>query len=373
MTAPVQSSIDRVQAWGLFFLWMALPAAAAPLDALLTALPEPAVSKGHVEIGSDHMNQRLDFFNIRDSHLLAAGTQAGDYHGGHLAGGWQFNDNLWLSGSLWQRNLNGLSGAYNFNTWQASGLYRFLDGNKKIPSLALRLSAWGNEAGEVSSANICAAPVANAPKTCQADAFLNSVKITNPSDQTLQADLVGTWNLSSATDISVLLGAGTTELSYGTLSGTTQRKGLLYQFSFIGNDIFGTTADGSSQFREKASKYGVDVAKELAWRGHFVQAGINAVWRSGPWTWRAGYLFHTVQRDAIDDILASRGWSVLTQIKSITLELNHRFSPRLSAFVRSQLSDKLIFNDLPVAYNTFSSDLFGGRYSIYSFGLRYNY
>jgi hypothetical protein len=200
---------------------------------------------------------------------------------------------------------------------------------------------------------------------------LNTVKINNPTDKALQADLVGTGKLTPATDISVLLGAGSTQLSYSTIGATmTRSDGLNYQLSFIGNNIFGTTADGSSQFLDKSSKYGIDIAKELAWRGNFIQAGINAAWRSGPWTLRGGYLFYAIQREAVDDILTARGWSVVTQSQNITMEANYRFQPRLSAFVRGQLSNSLIFNDMPVIYNSFSSDLVGGRYSIYSMGIR---
>jgi hypothetical protein len=360
----------KKQALGLLFLFSALSAAAAPLDAMLTAMPEKLAQKGYLELGSDHMNQQLDFFKIRDSNALAAGTQAGDYHGAHLSGEWRVHDNAWLSGGLWQRNLNGLSETYHFNSWQAAGLYRFVDADGKIPAMAIRLSAWRNYASEIGASNICAAPVVNDPRTCQVNAFLNTVKITNPADRQLQADLIGTWKLTPAADLSVLLGLGKTQLSYGALTATTTRDGLDYQLSFIGSDIFGTTADGSTQFRDKSSKYGVDIVNELAWRGNFIQAGVNTSWRSGPWTLRGGYLFYAVKRQVVDDILAARGWSVFTQNQSIALEANYRFNSYLSAFVRSQLSSKLIFNDMPVIYNSFSSDLVGGRYSIYSAGLR---
>jgi hypothetical protein len=352
------------------FFFSAFSAGAAPLDALISALPEKVGHGGYLEVGSDHMTGQLDFFKIRDSNALAAGTQAGDYQGAHIAGVWLVRDNTWLSGSLWKRSINGLSETYDFNSWQVSGMYRFLEADGKIPAVGVRLSAWGNSAGEIGATNLCTAPVANAPTTCQPNAFLNTVKIADPADKNLQVDLIGTWKVAPTTDVSVLVSTGITQLSYGELSATTTRNGLDYKLSFIGNDIFGTTADGSSQFRDKGSKYGVDVTKELAWRGNFLQTGVSAAWRHGPWTLRGGYLFYAIQREAVDDILKARGWSSVTQCQNILVEANYRLHSGVSAFVRGHFSNSLIFNDIPVIYNSFSSDLVGGRYSVYTLGLR---
>ncbi len=359
---------------GFFFFLAASRLAAAPLDVLLTALPEQMASKGYLELGSDHMNAQLDFFKLRDSHALASGTQAGDYHGAHLAGGWSVRDNLWLSGSLWQRRINGLSENFDFNSWQLAGQYRFLEMDGQQPALALRLSAWGNQSSEVGAHNICAAPVVGRPDVCQPNAFLDSVKISNPADKALQADLVASWAVSPAVDISLFLGMGRTELTFGDVSGSMTRDDKMnYNLSFVGGNIIGTTADGGSQFLDKASKYGIDLAKELAWRGNFVQLGFNAAWRTGLWTWRGGYLYYAIEREAIDDVLASRGWSSVKQSKTLMMEANYRINPRVSVYARGQLSTSLIFNDMPVLYNSYSADLFGGRYSIYTVGLRADY
>ena len=124
------------------------------------------------------------------------------------------------------------------------------------------------------------------------------------------------------------------------------------------------------QFYDRSGDYGVDVAKEIAWHGVFVQAGANMAWRSDPWTLQAGYLYHQVRRDSVDAILASRGNPVHTHNHNITLEADYRFHPHLTGFVRSQLSSNLFFSDIPVTYNSATSDRFGHRYSLYSLGLR---
>jgi len=365
LKSHVGRGLKQKQALGLLFLSATLSASAAPLDAFLTATPEQTAPKATLEVSSDHMNQQLDFFNIRDSIALAAGTQAGDYHGAHLAGAWRVLDNAWLSGSLWQRNLSGLSETYNFTSWQVSGLYRFMEGGGKVPALAVRLSVWGNYAGEV-GANFAANT--GVQVLMPTGTLLQSIKVSNPADKNLQADLIGSWKLTSTTDLGILFSAGATQLSYGELSGNLLNGGKVYQFPSVGSPGTVATAADGSQILANTSRINVD--SELAWRGNFLQAGINASWNHGPWTLRAGYLWYAVQRTGIDDILASRGWSAYTQTKTLALEANYRLRPNLSVFARSQLSDTLIFNEMPVAYNTFSADLFGGKYSIYSIGLK---
>ena len=79
---------------------MAAPVAAAPLDGLLTAMPERLAPSGFVEFATDHMNDSLDVFRIRESDPLTAGTKAGDYRGQHVNAGWNAGQGLWLSGLL---------------------------------------------------------------------------------------------------------------------------------------------------------------------------------------------------------------------------------------------------------------------------------
>lgn len=346
---------------------LANPAAAAPLDALLNALPDYAVGSGFVEIASDHMNQNLDLFRIRESNPLTAGTKAGDYQGMSLGFGFRASEGIWLTGGFWQRGLSDSVDNYRYNSWQLAGQYRFTEAVGYMPAVAVRLSAWGTYAAEVAS---------NTPVTVPG-AILSTVKITNPSDRQLQADLVGTWKLSPATDISLLLSAGATLLSYGALSGTTQRNGCNYNVSFNGNDIFGTLAQPCTvgggviqQFYDSSGAYGVDVAKEIAWQGSFVQVGVNGSWRSGPWKLMGGYLAHAVRRESVDAILTARGNPVFTQNHHITLAADYRFNTHLTVFTRVQLTSNLFFDDIPVTYNSATSTRFGSKYSLFSLGMR---
>jgi hypothetical protein len=357
----------RLAGAGLLSATLGSPAAAAPLDALLTAMPERLTPLGYVELGVDHMNDGLDVFKIRETDPLTAGTAAGDYRGQHLSAGWRVMDGLWLAGSLWQRNVSDAADTYLYNSWQLAAQYRFMEASGAWPAMALRVSGWGNRASATESSTPVTVP----------GAILNTVKVTEPADQQLQADLVGTWPLSPALEVSALVSAGTSQLSYGALSATTSRNGCNYQLSFTGNDIFGTlippcAATGGiiKQFFDSSGDYGVDVANEIAWRGTFMQLGVNSAWRSGPWTLQGGYLFHAVRREAVDAILASRGKASHTQNHNITLEADYRVHPHVSVFSRAQFSSNLFFNDIPVTYNSSTAARFGSKYSLFSVGLR---
>jgi hypothetical protein len=349
---------------------LALPAAAAPNDVFLTATPETIAPRAYLELVSDHMNESLDVFKVRDADPLTAGTKAGDYHGSYLSGALKVADGAWLSGVLGQRSLSSTSDTYNYTNWQVASLYRFKEANGTWPAMALRLSAWGNYASATESTSAVVVPGAK----------LNTVKITDPADRQLQADLIGTWNLTPSSDMSAFLSVGSSQLSYGALSATTTRNGCAYNVVFTGNNIYGVLAAPCTvpggviqQFYDSSGAYGVDVANEIAWRGAFLQAGVNGSWQSGFWTWQAGYLFHIVKRERVDDILLSRGKEAFTQNHNISLQATYRVSPHLSIFCRGQLTSSLFINDIPVTYNSSTAVRFGTKYSLFSFGLRTNF
>ncbi len=347
--------------------YAALPVAAAPLDVFLTATPEQIAPSGYLELVSDHMNESLDFFKVRDSDPQTAGTKAGNYQGTYLSGAVRLFDKTWLSGTLGQRSVSSTSDTYNYTNWQVSGLYRFLEQNGKVPAMALRLSAWGNYASATESTTAVVVPGAK----------LNTAKITEPADRQWQADWVGTWNLSSASTVSAFIGVGKSQLSYGELTATTAHNGCNYNVTFYGNDIYGILIrpcmmGGAivEEFYDSSGEYGVDVAREIAWNSNFAQAGINGTWQHAPWTLQAGYLLHVVNREGVDQILADRSKPFYTKNHNLTLQANYRIRPGWSIFGRAQLTSNLFFNDIPVSYNSSTSERFGSRYSIFSLGLR---
>jgi hypothetical protein len=343
-------------------------ALAAPLDALLSASPERGLERGFVELGADVMNQQLDVFNFRTV-SSDPDKATGDYNGAHINGGWRIGEKSWVSGSLWQRGVGDATDTYQYTSWQISGQYRFLEASGYLPAMGVRISGWGNYATATETTKPVVVPGAK----------LDTVKVKSPSDQQLQADVVGTWQLSPASDLSVLLSAGTSQLSYGGLSATTTMDGCHYQLAFTGNAVYGKLASPCStpihvlEIYDNSGRLGIDVANEIAWRGSFVQAGVNGSWRSGPWTMRAGYLFHMAQRESVDAILASRNQTSFTQNHNVTVEGSYRLSPGMSLFARGQLSSNLFFNELPVTYNTSTAARFESKYSLLTVGMQLNF
>ncbi len=342
-------------------------ALAAPLDTQLSAVPELAAANGEVELAVDQLARRVETTRTTNGNTR---TSAGDYRGAHGRVAGRVADGLWLSGSLWQREIGDGTDRYRYRSWSAAGQYRFnavpAPGNP-VPALALRLGAWGSAATSTDTTTAVQVP----------GALLNSVTVTAPSDRQVQADLIATWRLSPTWDVSAALGGGRIRLAYGSLAATTTRNGCNYNLSFTGNDIFGTLASPCSasggvirQFLDRSGDYGVDVAREIAWHGRFAQAGVHAGWRNGPWALRGGYLFHAAQRDAVDDILLARAQAVYRHNHVVMLESAYQLTAQLGVFAQAQFSSNLFLNDLPVTYNSATSASFGTHYSVLSLGLR---
>jgi hypothetical protein len=344
----------------------ALPLHAAPLDALLSAWPERLGPRAQLEIGADRVNKRIDFSQPDDDPLVAAAAENGDYRGAHLLGAWQVREGWWLSGGLWQRRLSDGTDTYRYRSWQLSGLVRLHEGQGALPALALRASAWGSRSDSTTTNTPVRVP----------GAVLDSVTITRPSDRQLQLDLVGTWTARPGLDASAVLGVGRTRLGYGRLAATTTRNGCLYDLAFNGNDIFGELAGPCSapgvieQFYDRSGDYGVDVAQELAWRGRFVQGGVNLAWREGPWMLRGGVLWHRVDRGAIDRIVQERGQRAYRGTRLIALEGAYQVHEHLALLLRLEASSHLFVAELPVTYNSGTAGRFGGRFSQLTLGLR---
>jgi len=341
---------------------------AAPLDALLTATPERADPRGRIELGFDKAVGAIDFSTSADPSEQTPSITQGDYSGVQLHAAWRATDRLWLSGGLWQRRINNAVDRFDYRSWQAAGQYRFNDAAGAMPAFALRLSGWGNSASETAATTPVRVP----------GAVLNTVTVANPSDRNLQADLVATWPLSSQLDVTGLLSVGSTQLSYGGLTATTSIAGCDYNLQFTGNDIFGNLIEPCSgsggavikQFYDSSGDYGVDVAREIAWSGRFMQAGVNAQWRNDVWSLAGGYLYYTIKRDDVDDILASRGNPVYRHNHQLMFEAAYKVHPNLSPFIRAQINSNLFFNDIPVTYNASTSGSFGTALSVVTIGLR---
>jgi hypothetical protein len=368
--ATWRATVRQAVIFGTVFLALQASVDAAPLDATLSALPELEQHNGYLDVATDQMNQGLDLFRVRESDPKTVGTAAGDYHGYHLTGAVRAAPGLWVSGSLWRRTISSTSDTFHYDSFAVSAQYRFLEGNGSRPALALRASTWGNRSAATESTTPVTVP----------GAILNTVRVASPTDRSVQLDLTGTWALPALPILNATVGIGNTQLGYGGLTATTTRNGCDYALQFNGNDIYGTLAKECNatggviqQFYDSSGAYGVDVAPEIAWRGRFWQIGGSAFWKGDPWSYKAGYLFHTVQREAVDSILASRSRPYYEQNHTVLMEATYRLHAQLQLFGRAQLSSNLFFSEIPVTYNTSTSERFGSKYSLFTLGARWDF
>lgn len=352
--------------FGLFWLTGLLASAtlAAPGDALLSALPERDAARAVLSLANEQLAKRVDSTRLQDGLPVPA---AGRYRSQQLDAALRLLDGLWLQAALGQRDIGDGVDSFAFRHWRLSGQWRLLDAAGPRPALALRLSRWGDAAGQTTTTSAVQVP----------GALLDSVTIEHPADRQWQADLLATWPISQSLAVSVGLGGGHSQLSYGALAATTTRGGCHYQLAFTGNDIFGNLAQPCSaaggvirQFIDRSGDYGVDVASELAWQGRFVQGLANLAWRSGPWAIKAGYSLQSIRRQAIDDILAQRGQARHSTSHQAVLEAAYQLTPQLSGFVRSRWTSTLFFSDLPVAYNSSTASGLGSHYTTLALGVR---
>lgn len=352
------------------------PVAAAPLDEWLSALPGHPGHTGYIEAAVDRVNGTLRYFRNRDDQQdpdnPAATPADGDYSGAHLAAAWQAHDRLRLDASLWQRRIRSDADNYRYRSWSAGAQWRFHDGNGVVPALAVRLAAWGNDAKATRTTT---------PLRVQG-AILNTATVSEPSDRQTQVDLIASWPLSPALTLNAWVGVGRSKLGYQGLSATTVRNGCTYDLAFNGNDIFGTLVEPCTtatsvgvirQFYDSSGEYGVDVANEIAWSGRYQQLGLGLGWRTGAWTLRGAVLAHRVNRVAVDDILARRGDPVHRSSELLSLQAEYHWNPQWTLLLRTQISSNLFLSEMPVTYNSSTSDSFGNKLSLLSVGLRWHF
>jgi hypothetical protein len=105
-----------------------------------------ASANGEIEWAVDQLARRVETGSSTNNSPSSSNgdtrPRAGDYRGAHgqLAG--QVADGLWLSSSLWQREIGDGTDRYRYRSWSVAGLYRFnavpAPGHP-VPALALQL------------------------------------------------------------------------------------------------------------------------------------------------------------------------------------------------------------------------------------------
>lgn len=339
---------------------------AAPLDALLTANQINIPGKGEVEVSYDLINSSLDFMNVRDTN--GSSTSVGDYKGAHVRGGVAITPQLWVDGALWQRQIDYRSFLAKLNTWQLAGQYKVIEGAGYVPSVAVRLGAWGNYADSLTKFT----------NTTVAGTKFTSATVTDPKDTQYQLDLIGTWPVSQRTEVSVFASAGASRVSFDSVSATSRARGCEYNVAFSETGSVSTLAQPCNaavvvtRFTQPISAT-VNINKEAKYTASYYQAGIMAAWHGDDWRVRGGYQYQTINRSEIDNIILSRGNTPYKHNHVLVGEVSYQAFKHTTVFLRGQYMTNQFNGEVPMAYNSLTADRFNQRYGIVSTGLIFTF
>lgn len=357
---PVQRALSGLPARLLCALALPLallgaPAAAAPLDALLSVDPAHGADRGFVEGGFDFVNGAVDILRLRDEADAQRGL--GDYSGGHLRlGGW-VTPRVWLDGALWRRSISYGPDKPRIDSHQLAAQYLLThpasvaDGR---PSFALRLGYWGDRS------SLLRKSTPSSLITSEGTFTVDEVSVDNARDRQLQVDLIGSWTLSPALTMNAFVGVGRSKVSIG---GVSVRRGSLT----------GTNAGGCSDTVRLAGfelQDLIQVDGEACYRATFLQLGANLRWKASErWTMVGGYSLQRLSRDRVDDIVESRGNDSYTLAHTLIGQVNYRLTPGVQVFGRGQLMSSPFLGEIPFLYNSITASRFGKAYGIATVGL----
>jgi hypothetical protein len=340
------------------------PVFAAPMDAFLSANRSNVVGAVEFEAAYDLVNSSVDVFNIRDKDARYAGTNVGDYHGAHVRAGVAISPRLWLDGGFWKRRIDYRDDVVKVNSWQLAAQYKLFDSVGYQPGLAVRFGTWGNYSDELKKTS----------STTVRGQTLDTVTVDSPEDRQYQLDLIATSMISSHTELSMFLGAGTSRVSVSDVSATASYLGCDYNVAFGAAEVVATLASPckgivDSRISVPNSAYGVDVNGETQYRANFAHGGLTLKWKKDAWQVRGGYQYQYLKRKQIDDTVNSRGGSSYQSNHTLIGEVKYQVSAEAAIFLRGQYMTHQFVGEIPFAYNTLTASRFGKQYGFLSAGL----
>lgn len=340
------------------------PAFAAPMDAFLSANQSNVVGAVELEAAYDLVNSTVDVFNIRNKDAIYAGTNVGDYHGGHLRAGIALTPRIWLDGSLWERQLDYRSDVVKIRTWQLAAQYKLMDGVGYRPAIALRAGAWGNYSDELKKTS----PTSVRGQT------LDTVTVDSPKDNQFQLDLIGTSTIFANTELSMFVGVGTSKVSVGDVKATSTIGGCGYNLALGATDVVATLANPcgnlvTSTITAPNSAYGIDINNEAQYRANFAHGGLMLNWKKDDWQLRGGYQYQYLKRKQIDDTISARGGSSYQSNHALIGEVKYQVIKEAAIFLRGQYMTNQFVGEIPFAYNTLTASRFDKRYGFLSAGV----
>lgn len=338
-------------------------ATAAPLDALMEADPAARYGQAMVELSSDVMNDTLDVFKVRESNGLNLSEGTGDYSGATLRAGFEPAPGFWVEGALQQRTLTYGPDRPKIDSWRLAGQWRALEQQGLRPATALRLSTWGDSAGElVKSSNTVLGPLTCSDQPASLGC-VNRIAVRDPQDRQWQADVVTSWE-SGAWTLSTFAGLGRGEVKVASVKADA---------TVLGTPVSATYANGTFDqqvFDDVAQIFNLGAElQSINYRTHTAQLGFNLAWTSGPWLLRGGYALQQLRRDGVDDVIETKGKSPVTLNHTLVGEAAYKVTDQVYLFARGQWMKRQFLSEIPFLYNSLTSHRFNQQYGVVSFGV----
>ena len=333
--------------------------AAAPLDTFLEADPQAAYGQGMFEFSVDHMNKSLDVFKLRDPSLVMAGENSGDYQGASLRAGMSLAPNVWVDGALQRRKLTYGQDQPQIDSWRVGAQWQFLQPQGSSPAAAVRLTVWGNQAQQVVKSSATSLACLDSNQPCQTPVTADRLSVNDPKDQTLQADLIGSWILGPV-KLSAFTGAGQGKVSVGSITATSLGQTTTFANGQFDNPLFDGIANALKLNTELQS---------INYNTRTAHAGFNLAYRSGAWHWRGGFVLQNIQRTGVNAVIRRNGKTPYTLNQTWMGELAYHITPNIRVFTRGEIMNRQFLADIPFLYNSLTSHRFKERYGLVYAGL----
>jgi len=336
-------------------------AQSAPLDGFVEAVPHQyAPRTGYVEWALDHMNQRLDVFNLRPAEI--SDDSVGNLKGFHLRAGYGITERAWIDGGFFRRHIRYGELEPALNTWQVGAQHSLLASGPSArgPDLAVRASLWGNLGPSIAAtpAQLKARPVFS---------LLDGLSVDRPSDRQAQVDLISSWWLGSNV-LTAFAGAGRGTVS---VDSVTARLGALTR-RWIDGQFYDENGQVDTIIAPIVQQLGLaDELNAINYSTRFAHAGLGIrVPISERWGLRAAYQYFHISRSS-DDLIAARSLGQVNYASNHTLlgEISYRFTGQVRVFLRGQAMSNQFLSEMPLLYNSLTAHRFDEKYGIVSLGL----
>lgn len=339
------------------------PLRAAPMDAMLDARPARYYQYGFLEIGGDVVNKSVDVFGYRNEKDTANGV--GDYEGGHLRLGWQLTDRLWVEGGGRKRRISYGPDKPEIESYSAAAQYRLIDQpavGHWMPDIAVRAGYWTNKTDYFSKSTASEIDVKLFGSSQRVK--IDSAEIRDAKDQQRQADLVFSWAVRSNLSVSISAGVGSGDVTIGSIAAKQASIGNVQNIGGCSGTVQ-LAAIGDIKLDNA-----IAVDGEVCHEHTYKQIGANLQWLPiQDVSLRAGYLYQSIDRKKIDDLVKEYGGKPISEGHTLIGEAAYRFAKFGQIFVRGQLMSGPFLGEIPMLYNRITAPRFDREYGFVSIGL----